>query len=322
MQNILITGATGFIGAHLTTFLAKKGYKILACSRRFPVYKDELTKDYEIKHCLWDMGKETPPTYLTENIDCVINLASCLNGSDDTMKNINVTATQKLFEAAISNGSLLFIQMSTAKVYGETSDGEIFTEAHSCKPRTPYAASKFEAEIGLQRITRSHNERTKLTILRPPLVYGTGAKGNIARLIQWIEKGIPLPFASINNKRSFIAVDNLCDALLTCLQKHELSSGIFNVTDCHDISTTELIKFISIETKKKARLLPFPCKILHKTLKALYGNEITDRLLASFQLDSRLFCQHFAWQPPYDYKTKLAETGLWYQNAIDNDMKG
>ncbi len=266
------------------------------------------------------MEKEEIPETLLEDIDCIVNLASCLNDHEAAIEAVNVAAAVKLFAKAQTKGVRHFIQMSSAKVHGEASYNTAFTEDSPCKPATPYAASKFKAEMCMKNLANADSNQTCLTIIRPPLVYGPGAKGNIEKLVKWLAKGLPMPFASVKNKRSFIYIENLCDALITCIKKPELSSRTFLVSDCHDISTCELIQFISIGTGNRPILMPFPEQLLKNALSLILGKGIADRLSGSFQVDSSLFCRLLDWKPPYDLPKSLAKTGRWQmERGLKND---
>lgn len=176
-------------------------------------------------------------------------------------RSVNVDSTLRLATQAANSGVKRFIFISSIKVNGElTLPNFPFSELDTPLPSDNYGQSKMEAEILLQKL--SDKSGMEVVIIRPPLVYGPGVKANFSALIKLIGSGWPLPLGSINNKRSFIGIDNLVDFIITCISHPNASNNVFLVSDGNDLSTTELVLKIAQTMGVRARLIPIPNKML------------------------------------------------------------
>jgi len=224
----------------------------------------------------------------------------------------NVEGTERLARMAAQFGARRFVFLSSIKVNGDqTYKGVPFREADQPQPSGPYAMSKWEAE---QRLFAVASETgLDVVILRPPLVYGAGVRANFLRLVQWIDRGFPLPFGLVSNRRSLLYVGNLVNAIAACLFSSRGGGKVFLVSDGEDISTPDLIRLISRELGKKPVLFPVPVLPLHG-LGALVGKrEEMARLLGSLEVDSSRIRQEMDWTPPYSLREGIEETVRWFR---------
>jgi nucleoside-diphosphate-sugar epimerase len=209
---------------------------------------------------------------------------------------VNVEGTLNLAEQAKKAGVKRFIYISSIKVNGETTDGrEPFTEEDIPNPADYYAISKAEAESGLKKI--AENSAMETVIIRPPVVYGPNVKGNIERLSKLVALGFPLPFASIKNKRSMIAVDNLVDLIISCIDHVEARNQTFLASDGVDLSLSELITIMARVMNRNVRLFNVDPLILHRLLQVANKQSLSQRLLGNLQVSNKKSCRLLKWKP-------------------------
>jgi len=219
-----------------------------------------------------------------------------------------------------------FIFLSSIKVNGEET-GEAgsaerrvlspegrktFREDDVPAPEDVYAISKWEAEQGLRQI--SGQSGMEVVIIRPPLIYGPGVKGNFLTMLRWLEKGWPLPLGSIQNKRSLLALDNLVDFIMICLDHPAAANQIFLVADGEDISTTELLRRTSVALGRPVRLLPVPQWVVESGLALLGKGGLAQRLCGSLQVDISKARELLGWTPPVSVDEALQETALHFRS--------
>jgi len=224
------------------------------------------------------------------DVEVVIHLANRAHVLNDQVRDplaifreVNVAGTIQLAKQAVESGVKRFIFVSSIKVNGEQTSKHPFTVNDKPNPQDPYAISKLEAENTLRKIAQKSS--MEIVIIRPPLVYGQGVKGNFQRLSRLVELGIPLPFSSIKNKRSLISLDNLLQILSKAVIDPAVANQTLLVSDALDLSTPQLIKKIANSIGKPARLFPFPIKLL-KVIGRLTGqSEIINRLTENLQID-------------------------------------
>lgn len=293
-MNLLITGASGFVGRTLSPFLAAAGHAL-----RTPTRVET-----------GDIGPETEWTPHLDGIDAVVHLAARVHVMRDTapdplaaFRRVNTAGTTRLLDAAIASGVGRFVFLSSVKVNGERADKPL-TAADRPAPCDPYGVSKYEAELAI----REREERLNSVILRPPLVYGPGVGGNFLRLLKLVDIGIPLPFASIRNRRSLIHVGNLADAIRWAL---EAPPGTYLPSDGDDRSTPDLIRAVARALKQPVRLLPCPTGLV-RLAGALSGQgAAVGRLIDSLTVDNALP----DWRPPNSMESGLASVARWYLEA-------
>lgn len=314
MKKVLVTGATGFIGAALCKRLLEEGLPVHGTVRSIgptilpqgvvSVQLESIEKKYE-----WDT--------IINDTETVVHLAARVHVMKNSVADlfseyckVNVSGSKSLAQAAATCGVKRFIFMSTVKVNGEES-AKTYKETDKPAPRDPYAISKLQAEQRLRKIAAESG--MELVILRPPLVYGPGVKASFLRLLKVVERGIPLPLASINNRRSLIYLENLLDAIVTCINHPRAAGQTFLINDGRDLSTPELIRLMAETMGRKVRLFSFPPGML-KTMGKITGRSAEiDRLIGSLCVDSSKIRTMLGWKPPYRTEEGIRETVLWYK---------
>jgi UDP-glucose 4-epimerase len=209
---------------------------------------------------------------------------------------VNTAGTLNLAEQAASSGVKRLIFLSTIKVNGEQTQ-QAYLASDQANPTDSYALSKWHAEQAL-RTVRDKSD-IEIVIIRPPLVYGPQVKGNFLRLITLVNKGWPIPLASVNNMRSMVNVDNLCDLIKTCMSHSRADGELFLMSDGHDLSTPELIQLIADSMKKTVKLLPFPVAWLYFFAGLIHKRQEVERLCGSLQIDIQKNQEILDWQPPF-----------------------
>lgn len=314
MKNLLITGATGFIGKELSLKLLQKNYKLTASIR-----KPSSTLPSQInKFIINDSFASLDWTPALKSINTVIHTAARVHVMHDKSTNplaefrkINVDATLNLAQQAASSGVSRFIFISSIKANGEsTNSHHIFTPDNTTIPTDPYGLSKYEAEQGLLALAKK--TKMEIVIIRPPLVYGLNVKGNFLSLIKCVQKRIPLPLGSIYNRRSFVALDNLVDFIICCINHPKAANEIFIISDNEDISTTELLHRLATAFNTKSLLVPIPSTILLFFAKLLSKKEALDRLLGSLQVDSSKARELLSWKPVTSMDNQLKKIANSY----------
>lgn len=295
-RKILLTGATGFVGRHLCVRLEAERCQVRCAVRNQSPMEDSVE--------VGDIGSDTQWGQALAGIDTVIHLAARAHIMHDTasdplaeFRRVNVDATLNLARQAAAAGVKRFIFLSSVKVNGEeTASGQPFTEQDSPAPQDPYGISKHEAEEGLRRL--SAGTGLEVVVIRPPLVYGPGVKGNFASMMRWISKGIPLPLGAIHNQRSLIALDNLIDFIITCIDHPAAANQTFLVADGEDLSTTELLRRVGQAMNKPARLIPVPRSVLKLGARLLGKQAMAQRLCGNLQVDISKAREMLGWEPP------------------------
>lgn len=215
----------------------------------------------------------------------------------DRFRAVNVEGTIKIARQAIDAKVKRFIYISSVKVHGEfTSPPHKFSAFDPLSPIGPYAISKFEAEKALKSLLSKSD--MELVIIRPPAVYGEGMKGNFRSLSRLVKIGLPLPFGLVQNKRSFVAIDNLVDLLVTCVDHPKAANKTFLVCDGCDLSTPELIKLIALGSKKPLKLRNVPVSVLDLANSISPIKSTLRPLLHSLQIDQSATLETLAWDPP------------------------
>ncbi len=284
-MKILITGQNGFIGKALFDLLKQQGHQVRGTVRN----EKKIEEGLDII-AVGDIGSTTDWSIALKDIETVIHLANRAHVLNDQVsdpltifREVNVAGTIHLAKQALESKVKRFIFISSIKVNGEKTDEHSFSVEDRPNPQDPYAISKLEGENALREI--SAQSTMEIVIIRPPLVYGQGVKGNFKRLSRLVELGIPLPFASIKNKRSLISLENLVQLLSKAIIDPTVTNQTLLVSDSKDLSTPQLIKKIAKSIGKPARLFPFPVKLL-KILGKLTGqSKAISRLTENLQID-------------------------------------
>ncbi len=219
-------------------------------------------------------------------------------------RRINVDAALNLAHQAAEAGVKRFIYLSSIKVNGEfTQPGEVFAAEDIPLPQDAYGVSKHQAELGLRVIASETG--MEVVIIRPPLVYGPGVKANFFSMMCWLSHSIPLPLGAINNLRSLVALDNLVDLIVRCIDHPGATNQTFLVSDGEDISTTSLLYRMGNALGQPARLIPVPVSWLH-IFSTLFGRQaVVVRLCSSLQVDISKTCKVLDWSPPINLNEGL-----------------
>jgi nucleoside-diphosphate-sugar epimerase len=302
-MRILVTGATGFVGTHLCQYLANKEYAIRATFRSAPVpvlhSRIEWIQLSEINGC-------TDWTDILEGIDYIVHLAGVAHRvgvSDEELRplfdSVNRDGTRVLAEAVARSSAHRMVFVSSVKVL--SADGVE-------QPDSAYGWSKLEAE---RAVAESLVGDADWCVLRPCLVYGPGNTGNMARLIRLSKAGLPLPFASIENRKSFLYVGNLVSAIERCLVEDRASRRKFVVSDGESLSTPDLLRLLGSCSSRRVRLFPVPVRMLKAMAKAgdaakrITGRSVgidsysVDRLCSTIAFPPTEIGLSIGWQPPF-----------------------
>jgi len=307
-KKVLVTGANGFIGRNLCAFLKEKGYIVRGAVRSN--VRDVSLADEYIQ--VGDINESTDWQQALAGVDTVIHLAARVHIMNDlavdpveAFRKVNVFGTERLARMAAKAGVKRFIFISSVKVNGE---GALrpYTEKDIPEPRDAYGVSKREAENSLACIAGETGLQT--VILRLPLVYGPGVKANFKNLIKLASSGLPLPFKGINNRRSFLYLGNLMNAIITCIS-HPLAAGeTFLVSDGQDVSTTDLIKMIAYAMNKNPLLFSLHPSILKALCKIVGKTEELEKLTGSLLVDSSKIRNLLGWKPPFTMEEGIKGT--------------
>ena len=311
---VLVTGATGFVGRALCARLAELGFSVRCAVRNPPSAQSHSTFETVVTG---ELGTDSNWPEALQGIAIVFHLAARTHVLHETAddayteyRRINVEGTRSLAQAAVRADVRRMVFLSSIKVTGEHTEGQPYSEASAPQPEDAYGVSKWEAEQALCAI--AHGSSLAPVILRPPLVYGAGVKGNFLRLMRWIDRGVPVPFASINNRRSLIFVDNLADALVTAATSPQAAHKTYLISDSEDVSTPALFRAIAAAMQRRPRLLPFPPALLRAAGAALGKGGEMRRLTGSLQIDSAKFRNELGWQQRFQLAEGLARTAQWY----------
>jgi len=310
MKNILLTGSTGFVGRQVLLRLVADNFQVQASIRNNNAGLPGAVN----RHQVGDLLPNTNWQAALKGVDCVIHAAARVHVMNDqapdslaAFREVNVSGTLNLARQAAQEGVKRFIFISSIKVNGEgTPQGVAFKPADQAAPMDSYGASKLEAENALMSIGTETG--MEIVIIRPPLVYGSGVKGNFLSLLKLAGTSLPLPLGAVNNNRSMVYLGNLVDLIVTCIGHPNAANQLFLASDCHDISTTQLLSRIRALMNKPKLLVPVPA-FLFRLLGTVTGKRaIVDRLFGSLQVDSRNTKELLGWTPPYTVEQGLTDT--------------
>ena len=320
-MKVLVTGASGFVGKTLCAHLASLHFDVVATVQNLP---DTSVPGMEYR-IVTEMSSSTDWSDALANVQTVIHCAARVHVMHDhaqdpltEFRRVNTLGTETLARAAAHCGVNRLIFLSSIKVNGEsTLPLSPFDEASPAKPQDSYAISKWEAEQSLTQIATETG--LEVVTLRCPLVYGPGVKGNFLRLLQAVDHGIPLPLALAKNRRSLIYLDNLTNAIATCLTHPAAARKTYLVSDGEDVSTAELIARIAQALGKPSRLWPCPLGLMELAGRMTGKSDEIARLLGSLCIDSSRICSELDWRPPYTLEQGLAETAQWLHGQSHHD---
>jgi nucleoside-diphosphate-sugar epimerase len=284
---IAITGAGGFVGGALAQNPSLHRQDIAKIALNLPWNFKDISS---LIHCA-----------AKNNLSGITNEESVLE-----FQGVNVQLTENLARSAAAAGVRRFVFLSSAKVLQVTDDKSLAFSALN----DPYTASKLEAERRLRQVASETG--LEVVIIRPPLVYGPGVKGSFLRLMRLVYSGVPLPLAAVKNQRSFVALDNLIDLIIRCIDHPAAAGETLEVSDGQDISTPELLRTLARMMNKPCRLWPVPVSALRFAGSVLGKREEVDRVVGSFQVDSSRTKELLGWSPPVRLEAGLQKTVDWY----------
>lgn len=302
-MTVLVTGASGFVGRHLLAELLRRAVKVRVARRQGSVahWPDG---DVDVVNLSGSGACAQDWADAVAGCSAVVHLAARAHVLQDThedpdraFRRANVDLARACAEAAVKAEVARFIFLSSVGVHGGASGTHPIRVDSAITPHTPYARSKADAEWALAKVVRQAG--MALTVIRPPLVYGPGAPGNFGALLRVMADGWPLPLAGVtHNRRSFVAIDNLVDMMVTCLDNSAAANQTFLVSDGEDLSTADLLRRLGAAMNKPARLFPVPVGWLTLGAKLLGKQEMCHSLCGSLQLDMSKTQQLLAWSPP------------------------
>jgi len=302
---IALTGCTGFVGKALLSDLVLNNHDVQCYTRHD--FKIDVGRKILIK----DISSETEWPDL-DGVDCVVHVAARAHVMNETVvdpllefRRVNVDGTLNFARQAIEAGVNRFIFISSIKVNGEGETHRVYRFDDPAAPEDDYGLSKWEAEQALKALCSE--SAMELVVIRPPLIYGPGVKGNLALLAKAIDKGLPLPLGAIKNQRDMLSLNNLIDLIKTCIEHPAAAGQVFLCCDNEPVSTPQLIKLIGSGRGKNARLWPVPVFVL-SMLACLAGRQaMFKRLSSDFRIDSQHTMNTLDWTPPYS----VAQSMRW-----------
>ncbi|WP_447793405.1 UDP-glucose 4-epimerase family protein [Pseudomonas farris] len=314
VAQVLVTGATGFVGEALV-------FRLLLDKKFIPVAAvrgvTRLSGLCRVVPFNLNGSKMLPSL---EDIQVVVHCAARVHVMNEMetdalaeFRRINVDGTVRLARKAAESGVKRFIFISSIKVNGEsTAPGSPFKAGDHPAAVDPYGISKQEAEDALRQL--SLDTRMEVVIIRPPLVYGPGVKANFLSMMKWLDKGVPLPLGAIHNQRSLVAIDNLVDLAVTCIDHPAAANNTFLVSDGEYLSTTELLRRMARALGKKPRLLPVPQMMLNLAASIMGKQSIAQRLCGSLHVDIDQTHKLLGWSPPVNIERALRQTADYYRD--------
>ena len=314
----MVTGANGFIGTPVCEHLLSIGRKVQGAIRS---PDRSVTMAAGCKSIsVGDIGPQTFWGDALAGVEAVVHLAARVHIRHDaraaklsTYRHINTEGTLNLARQCAAAGVRRFIFLSSIKVNGERTDsGRPFRPEDKPDPADSYGISKMEAEKSLLNL--ADETGMEVVIIRPPLVYGPGVKANFLRLMKLVDTGIPLPLASINNRRSLIYLENLVDAVCTCIDHPNSAGKIFLVSDGEDLSTPDLLRLLAKAMGKPARLIPVSNFFLSWIAKLSGRFNPFRKIAGSLTVDISKTRKDIGWLPPYSVENGIQETVNWYMN--------
>jgi nucleoside-diphosphate-sugar epimerase len=298
-MKILLTGASGFVGKAVLQAMKSRGFEAR------PVYRSIVSGNgFTDAEIVSELDGKVDWSQALVGIDVVFHAAARTHVMSEEFidplaeyRRVNVQGTLNLARQAAANGVRRFVFISSIKVNGEeTVLGQPFTAQDIPSPQDAYGISKAEAETELRLVAQETG--MEVTIIRPPLIYGPGVKGNFAILIRWVLRGLPLPLGGVtDNRRSLVGLDNLVDLILICADHPNAANQIFLVSDGEDLSTAELLKRIGRATQRSVRLLCVPPCVIALLANLLGKKLISQRLLGSLQVDINKTRELLGWKP-------------------------
>jgi nucleoside-diphosphate-sugar epimerase len=307
---IVVTGAAGFIGRALVGRLAGRGAAVIAAVRCAAGFSPGVTE-----RVVGDITRATDWTPLLTGARAVVHLAGRAHAPSgdaprDWMES-DAAAAAALARAAGQAGVERFVLVSSIKVLGDATGDTPFRAGRPAAPADAYGFAKWCIE---EAVREAAARALSLIVIRPPLVYGPGVKANFRALLRLVDSGLPLPFASIANRRSLVFLDNLVDLIDVALDHPEARDGTFLLRDDDEVSTPELVRRIARALHRPARLLPCWPPVLRSAARAIGCGTAAERLIGSLAIDDSATRERLGWRPRISLDEGLAATCLWYRS--------
>lgn len=301
-MTVVVTGANGFLGNAVVLKLVSQASLVRALVRSKAT--DDFVQSGLLDVVVGDFSSISSCHKVLQSATYLVHCAARVHVMNDKHENplsefraINVEGTLNLGRQAAAAGVKRFIFISSIKVNGEGARaGQAYKESDHSDPQDPYAISKHEAEQGLRQVAADTG--MDVVIIRPPLVYGPGVKANFAALMNVVKRGLPLPLGAIHNQRSLIALDNLVDFIITCINHPNAANQTFLISDGRDLSTSELIRTMAKAAGVPARLIPVPVPMLKLAGRLLGKGDVVQRLCGNLQVDISKARNLLGWSPP------------------------
>jgi nucleoside-diphosphate-sugar epimerase len=322
LRRIVVTGANGFIGNHVCRRLVESGKEVTACIRAqadaslLAAIPGRLSV-----HRIPSVGGDDDLARVFSSADAVIHLAGRAHVMRETVaaplnefRKVNVGGTETLALIAAQQGVKRFIYMSSIKVNGEATNGHPFRADDPPGYSDPYGQSKWEAEERLRQIATG--TAMQWVVVRPPLVYGPGVRGNFLTLLRSVFRRLPLPLGSVHNRRSMVSVFNLSDFVCLLLDHPAAADSRFLVSDQHDLSTPDLLRSIAEALDCPSRILPCPEMALHMAAAMLGRRSVTQRLCSSLVVDTQKAADSLRWRAPTTLSWGLSRTAEWFLTTV------
>jgi len=315
-MKIVVTGANGFIGRAICAAAVARGDTCTGVVRRADAAAELPAGVAPL--VLRDHADAQAALASLPAADCLVHAAGrahVLAGDQeaDAYHEANVHGPRVLAQAAAARGYRRFLFLSSIGVLGKQDPGTPFTEASPPDPAWSYAVSKLQAEQALFEIGASTG--MEISVLRPPMVYGPGNRGNFPRLMRWVRSGLPIPLGLVRNSRSYVYVDNLADAALVCARHPGAANRAFLVGDAQDWSTPAMVRLIAREMGRPARLWPVPIAALRLIGQLTGKSREIHSLTDSLRIDWSALQSATGWRPPHGTEAGVARTVRWFMDG-------
>ena len=316
-MRVAVTGASGFVGQAVTTALLSSQHDVHAVVRSLDKNAPVLAQAVQT-FPIGDIMVDTNWNSALAGVDCVVHCAARTHVINETETNVlaayravNVAGTRQLAEQAAKMGLRRLVYLSSIKVnFEQTTSAECVSFPDNAFTEDPYAISKWEAEQALHEV--SAKTSLEVVIIRPPLVYGPGVKGNFLSMLGWLKRGVPLPLGAIQNQRSLVGIDNLVNLIVTCMDHPAAANQTFLVSDDEDLSTTDLVRQLGAALGKPARLIPVPASLLRLAAQMTGNQDMAERLLGNLQVNISKTKETLDWAPLVKMDDGLRKTATWF----------